>query len=310
VTAAQAILIHVATLLLGTGWCLLAFFSLFMAGHLRAYGPEGWWPVIGAIALPFAVGALYAWRGWSIVGAPAWLSGILVSLPGVFAALAWGPEVLHELSARRLQSTKGASYYLTRQGIEVGSELIQGCDPATFQVIDGPYSRDRSRVFYYAQEVSGADPETFTVVDLDNDMPAFVARDREHFYLKAQLAPELGPDATGWTAQREREAALAFGAGTAFLLVESTVLEVPEADASLRFVEQEAGEPCGSQYLADAAHVYHYDRDWERSTWRVKVVDADPATFRIACEPAQDEDAPPFDAQDASRKFKDGAVVE
>lgn len=47
------------------------------------------------------------------------------------------------------------------------SHQVKGADPASFSVIQEPFAKDKSKVFYHGVELAGADPATFRLLDAD-----------------------------------------------------------------------------------------------------------------------------------------------
>ena len=86
------------------------------------------------------------------------------------------------------------SYARDSVHIYYGLGPLEGADPKTFRIIEpqrnergecartGAYARDAQHVWFERQRIAGADPETFVV-----DSSGVSARDRNHFYLRANL---------------------------------------------------------------------------------------------------------------------------
>lgn len=66
--------------------------------------------------------------------------------------------------------------------------IAKGLDAESFEVIDYPYSKDKSQVYYYDNVIEGADPETFEVLN------HYYAKDKNKVYKSGKELKDYEPE--------------------------------------------------------------------------------------------------------------------
>lgn len=59
---------------------------------------------------------------------------------------------------------------------------IENADPASFEIIQFPYSKDKNNVFYHGDIIEKADPNTFSIFKT-----SFYSKDKNHVFVYGKL---------------------------------------------------------------------------------------------------------------------------
>ncbi len=182
---------------------------------------------------------------------------------------------------------------------------IKGADPKTFQLItaDGLYAQDAGRVYYLGVPIAEADPATFEVLEFP------FSQDKKHAFIAA--GPMRGVERESWRPLRKGHAAdpwLGLDKNTQVADAQALFVTGWSRDAAQFYFGREpivgvdvpTFEVLSDYYAKDKDHVYsrHYqDLD--------VIVGADPATF-VVHDDVDDAGPPRADAHDANARYRHG----
>ncbi len=155
---------------------------------------------------------------------------------------------------------------------------IEGADPATFQILDGAFAKDKQTAY--------VGTATIPVADIASWKPLQRGHIEHPWYRDGRDSHPVGPaelNASGWSRDSEN---LYYGKR-----------KIVEADAA-------TFELLSDYYGRDKGHVYYADR---------VIPDADPKTFRVQNGPffpgTKTHSGPGPEARDAHRKYHSGEPV-
>lgn len=194
-----------------------------------------------------------------------------------------GPRILQGADAATfvpLSGRKGcalAGYARDKNFVYYFDVVIPGADPATFKVLEHPYAKDVSHVYYEGYTnvgtstpstiIDGVDPATFSVLHdgsgtscLGDEYP--FARDASHFLYQKEIQPDIDPNTFVYlNGMFAKDARHVFN-------IRGGLKPIPSADPATFVVIE-------SNLAKDKNRVFALD-DFFRATI---VKDADPATF-------------------------------
>jgi len=185
-------------------------------------------------------------------------------------------RVLNNWYAR---DTSHVYYFGHHNELYNGIHEIPG-DAATFTILDYPYSKDASAVFYVYTRIKDADPASFSVVGHN------FSKDRNRVYLREKILP--GADAATFMVFPNEESLDDINHTKDKYHVYWNDKQVTVADVA-------AFKPLGLDYGTDGKNVYY-------QTSMVK--NADPATFKI-----YDHGYGEADAEDARSRYLKGVKL-
>jgi len=171
-------------------------------------------------------------------------------------------------------------FWRDKNHIYYNGKLIPGCDPASFELMTGLYSKDASHVYYSDQVLTGVDPRTFRFLGEG------IATDGNVLYIynKRSETPVDLPSFTVVEGEYERFCRDKNGVYMLFVMQDEPLVRAAGADpATFKTLERSYGK--------DKDHVYFFGNYQGKGQRFVLLEGANPATFTIGYDAATKSEA-------------------